>query len=71
MLFNIKISKELIAELSSDRYQGRMPLSATEGITVDYIAGQMKGNWVGASQRWKFFSRSTIAGCEFQNLEYA
>ena len=31
-----------IAELSSDRYQGRMPLSATEGITVDYIAGQMK-----------------------------
>jgi hypothetical protein len=31
-----------IAELSSDRYLGRMPLSATEGITVDYIAGQMK-----------------------------
>jgi len=31
-----------IAELSSDRYLGRMPLSATEGITVDYIAEQMK-----------------------------
>lgn len=31
-----------IAELSSDRYLGRMPLSATEGITIDYIAGQMK-----------------------------
>ena len=31
-----------IAELSSDRYLGRMPLSATEGITVDYIARQMK-----------------------------
>ncbi len=31
-----------IAELSSDRYLGRMPLSASEGITVDYIAGQMK-----------------------------
>ncbi len=31
-----------IAELSSDRYKGRMPLTASEGITVDYIAGQMK-----------------------------
>ncbi len=31
-----------IAELSSDRYLGRMPLSSAEGITVDYIAGQMK-----------------------------
>jgi Zn-dependent M28 family amino/carboxypeptidase len=31
-----------IAELSSDRYMGRMPMSATEGITVDYIAEQMK-----------------------------
>jgi len=31
-----------IAELSSDRYQGRMPLSAAEEITVAYIAGQMK-----------------------------
>ena len=31
-----------IAELSSDRYMGRMPMSATEGITVDYIAGEMK-----------------------------
>ena len=31
-----------IAELSSDRYMGRMPMSSTEGITVDYIAAQMK-----------------------------
>lgn len=31
-----------IAELSSDKYQGRMPMSSTEQITVDYIAGQMK-----------------------------
>ena len=31
-----------IAELSSDRYQGRMPMTSAEGITVDYIAGQMK-----------------------------
>ena len=31
-----------IAELSSDRYLGRMPLTATEGITVGYIAEQMK-----------------------------
>jgi len=31
-----------IAELSSDLYLGRMPMSSTEGITVDYIAGQMK-----------------------------
>ena len=31
-----------IAELSSDRYQGRMPLTPGEGITVDYIANQMK-----------------------------
>ena len=42
MLFNIKNIEKHIAELSSDRYLGRMPLSATEGITVDYIAGQMK-----------------------------
>lgn len=31
-----------IAELSSDRYQGRMPLTSVEEITVNYIAGQMK-----------------------------
>ena len=31
-----------IAELSSDRYLGRMPMSSTEGITIDYIAAQMK-----------------------------
>ena len=31
-----------IAELSSDKYLGRMPMSSTEGITVDYIAAQMK-----------------------------
>ncbi|MDP3434525.1 MAG: peptidase M28, partial [Bacteroidota bacterium] len=31
-----------IAELSSDRYLGRMPMSSTEEITVDYIAAQMK-----------------------------
>lgn len=29
-----------IAELSSDKYMGRMPMSSTEGITVDYIAGR-------------------------------
>ena len=31
-----------IAELSSDYYKGRMPATETEGITVDYIAQQMK-----------------------------
>ncbi|MBV5311984.1 MAG: M28 family peptidase [Prolixibacteraceae bacterium] len=31
-----------IAELSSDKYLGRMPMSSTEQITVDYIAAQMK-----------------------------
>jgi Zn-dependent M28 family amino/carboxypeptidase len=31
-----------IAELSSDRYQGRMPLTSAEEITVNYIAAQMK-----------------------------
>ncbi len=36
-----KIEKH-IAELSSDRYLGRMPMSSTENITVEYIAGQMK-----------------------------
>lgn len=39
---NYKNIEKHIAELSSDRYQGRMPLSASEEITVDYIAGQMK-----------------------------
>lgn len=31
-----------IAELSSDRYKGRMPMSDTEEITTGYIAGAMK-----------------------------
>jgi Zn-dependent M28 family amino/carboxypeptidase len=31
-----------IAELSSDRYQGRMPLTSAEELTVNYIAAQMK-----------------------------
>jgi Zn-dependent M28 family amino/carboxypeptidase len=31
-----------ITELSSDKYLGRMPMSSTEQITVDYIAAQMK-----------------------------
>ena len=31
-----------IAELASDKYMGRMPMSSTEGITIDYIAAQMK-----------------------------
>jgi len=31
-----------IAELSSDKYLGRMPMSSTEGITINYIAAQMK-----------------------------
>lgn len=31
-----------IAELSSDPYQGRMPLTSAEELTVNYIAGQMK-----------------------------
>lgn len=31
-----------IAELGSDRYQGRKPLTEAEPITLDYIAAQMK-----------------------------
>jgi Zn-dependent M28 family amino/carboxypeptidase len=31
-----------ITELASDKYMGRMPMSSTEGITIDYIAAQMK-----------------------------
>ncbi len=31
-----------IAELSSDPYQGRMPLTSAEELTVNYIAAQMK-----------------------------
>jgi len=31
-----------IAELSSDRYHGRMPLTSAEELTVNYIADQMK-----------------------------
>ena len=44
-----------IAELSSDRYRGRMPLSATEGITVDYIAGQMKEIGLEPANNGSFF----------------
>lgn len=31
-----------IAELASDKYMGRAPMSAAEPLVVDYIAGQMK-----------------------------
>ncbi len=31
-----------IAELSSDKYLGRMPLTEAEPLTINYIAGQMK-----------------------------
>ena len=31
-----------IVELASDRYQGRMPMTPAENLTVDYIAAQMK-----------------------------
>ncbi|MFA5326362.1 MAG: M28 family peptidase [Prolixibacteraceae bacterium] len=31
-----------IAELASDRYQGRMPMTPSENLTLNYIADQMK-----------------------------
>ena len=44
-----------ISELSSDRYLGRMPMSSTEGITVDYIAGQMKEIGLEPANNGSFF----------------
>jgi Zn-dependent M28 family amino/carboxypeptidase len=44
-----------IAELSSDKYQGRMPMSSTEGITVDYIAAQMKEIGLEPANNGSFF----------------
>lgn len=44
-----------IAELSSDRYQGRMPLTSAEEITVNYIAGQMKEIGLEPANNGSFF----------------
>ena len=44
-----------IAELSSDKYLGRMPMSATESITVDYIANQMKEIGLEPTNNGSFF----------------
>jgi Zn-dependent M28 family amino/carboxypeptidase len=44
-----------IAELSSDKYLGRMPMSSTEGITVDYIAAQMKEIGLEPANEGSFF----------------
>ena len=44
-----------IAELSSDKYQGRMPLTAAEEITVDYIARQMKEIGLEPANNGSFF----------------
>ena len=44
-----------ILELSSDRYLGRMPMSSTENITVDYIAGQMKEIGLEPANNGSFF----------------
>jgi Zn-dependent M28 family amino/carboxypeptidase len=44
-----------IAELSSDRYLGRMPLSPSEEITVNYIAGQMKEIGIEPANNGSFF----------------
>ena len=44
-----------IAELSSDRYMGRMPLSSTENITVEYIAQQMQEIGLEPANNGSFF----------------
>jgi Zn-dependent M28 family amino/carboxypeptidase len=52
---NYKNVEKHIAELSSDRYLGRMPMSATESITVDYIAWQMKQIGLGPANGGSYF----------------
>jgi Zn-dependent M28 family amino/carboxypeptidase len=49
-----------IAELSADRYQGRKPLSATEKITIDYIAAQMKEIGLEPANSGSFFQEVPI-----------
>lgn len=44
-----------IAELSSDKYMGRMPLTAAEQSTIDYIAGQMKEIGLEPASNGSFF----------------
>ena len=46
-----------IMELSSDRYQGRMPLTKAEQITVDYIAGQMKEIGLEGANEGSYFQK--------------
>ena len=51
-----------IAELSSDRYLGRMPMSSTENITVDYIAGQMKEIGLEPANNGSYFQEVPLLG---------
>ncbi len=44
-----------IVELSSDNYKGRMPMSDTEAMTIDYIAAQMKEIGLEPANNGSFF----------------
>src|SRR5665647_140534 len=57
-----------IATLSSDRFEGRMPTTRSEKITIDYIASQMKEIGLEPAASGSFFQevpllsvRSTIS----------
>mgnify|MGYP001805957204 CR=1 FL=1 len=49
-----------IAELSSDRYQGRMPLTPAEEITVNYIASQMKEIGLEPANNGSFYQEAPL-----------
>lgn len=51
-----------IAELSSDRYLGRKPMSSAENITVDYIAGQMKEIGLEPANNGSYFQEVPLLG---------
>jgi Zn-dependent M28 family amino/carboxypeptidase len=44
-----------IAELSSDKYMGRMPLTVAEPLTINYIAAQMKEIGLEPANKGSFF----------------
>ena len=49
-----------IAELSSDKYLGRMPMSSTEPAVVEYIASQMKEIGLEPANQGSFFQEVPI-----------
>lgn len=59
-----------IAELSSDKYLGRAPMSEAEPLVVDYIAGQMKEIGLEGANNGSYFQDVAILSVTSKLSEY-